>query len=245
MATNPGALTDHDVEVWMAGLDLPPDRIAAYYEDLSPSERARASAFKFDGHRRRYIASQSILRHIISGHYLPVAPRSIQFGRAAKGKPHILQDGGRGPIEFSKSDSQGIGLYAFTQSSDIGVDVEWTRPIPDLESLVESNFSTAEKTAFFALPPEDRLAAFFRCWTQKEAFVKAIGEGLFFPLDRFDVSLAPGGPGRLLHVAGCPDAPSQWRIVNFCPKQGYAAALAVKKPTIHLAFRLFDNVTAS
>jgi 4'-phosphopantetheinyl transferase len=118
-------------------------------------------------------------------------------------------------------------LLAVSYGREVGVDIEQIRALDDAASIAGRFFSAAENRAWLAVPDEQKPAAFFNAWTRKEAFIKAVGDGLSYPLDRFDVSLAPGEPARLLRVAGEPEATSRWRIEALEPAPGYAAAVAV------------------
>jgi len=126
------------------------------------------------------------------------------------------------------SQSDGLALYAFTRDREIGVDIEHIRDISEMEQIAEQFFSARENAVFRTLPKSKKKEAFFNCWTRKEAFIKAIGEGLSWPLDSFDVSLIPGEPARLLKIEGDSKAASRWSIQDLKPAFGFAAAFAVK-----------------
>jgi 4'-phosphopantetheinyl transferase len=102
-------------------------------------------------------------------------------------------------------------------------------------------FSPGENTALSALPASERQNAFFRCWTRKEAFVKAFGGGLSIPLNEFEVSLAPDQPAQLLRIYPDLGDISQWALVDFSPFAGFAAALAVQGPPAHLRYGFWSE----
>ena len=108
------------------------------------------------------------------------------------------------------------------------IDLEYIRSVPDAEEIAARFFSCQENAVFRALPPEQKQAAFFNCWTRKEAYIKAIGDGLAFSLDQFDVSLSPGEPARLLGIKGSSAAAAHWSLQELTPAPGYVAALAVE-----------------
>ena len=108
------------------------------------------------------------------------------------------------------------------------MDIEYVRNIPDMEQIVKQFFSVREKAIFNTLPESKKKKAFFNCWTRKEAFIKATGDGLSLPLDEFDVSLVPGEPARLLGIVGDSISGSRWLIQDLKANLGFAAAFAVK-----------------
>ena len=109
----------------------------------------------------------------------------------------------------------------------MGVDVERIRPEVAQEKIAEHFFSPREVTVLRALPTPLQAPAFFACWTRKEAYIKAKGDGLTLPLDQFDVSLAPGEPAALLHTAWDPQEAAGWALQDLAPAPGYRAAVAV------------------
>jgi 4'-phosphopantetheinyl transferase len=129
-------------------------------------------------------------------------------------------------LRFNLSHSQGLALFALVLDRNVGVDVEALRTLPNAEQIAERFFSPAERAAFRALPPDQRQLAFFRCWTQKEAFIKALGEGLSLALDRFDVSVSPHEAARLLRVDGDAERASRWVMQSLDPGPGFLGALA-------------------
>ena len=106
--------------------------------------------------------------------------------------------------------------------------------MPDMEQVAARFFSTRENAALQALPDSQKLEAFFNCWTRKEAYIKASGDGLSRPLDQFEVSLAPGEAARLLNVEGMSGETARWSLETLAPATGYVAALAVEGSGWHL-----------
>jgi 4'-phosphopantetheinyl transferase len=219
-----------EVHVWSIPLDHGDDVVARLAESLWPDERARAARFVFPRDRRRFTVARGALRQILAG-YLGLAPSALSFAYGPRGKPGLAQPAG---LEFNLAHSHELALCAVTSGRAVGVDVEWLRPMPDLLSVARIAFSPAELAALLARPEEDRLATFFRCWTGKEAYIKARGDGLALPLDAFDVSLAADQPLALLANRLDPAEPSRWSLHALAPADGYLGALAVAGPTVSL-----------
>jgi 4'-phosphopantetheinyl transferase len=192
---------------------------------LSEDERARASRFTFDRDARRFKVARSALRTLLGG-YLGLAPGGVAFTYQAHGKPAL--DGIRTALGFNLSHSGEVAVVAAGWDRAVGVDVELCRPLPDLAALAARSFAPRERAVLDALPETERPAAFFRCWTRKEAFIKATGLGLAQPLDGFVVSLAPDEPACFLDIEGDPDALARWTLHDLQPPDGYAGALVVE-----------------
>lgn len=215
------------IDVWSATLDPPATWLAAYTATLTADERARADRFHFDLHRRRFRAGRGFLRTLLAS-YLEREPADLRFTYGEKGKPQLAQAPGEPVLHFNLSHSEDLALCAVTRGREVGADVEHIRPLSDLEQIAQRFFSRRESTVLLALPEADRPQGFFNCWTRKEAYVKAIGDGLSVPLDRFDVSLLPGEPARLLLLDGTAERAAGWTMVDLPPGPGFAGALAVE-----------------
>jgi 4'-phosphopantetheinyl transferase len=224
---DPPALRPETIHVWRIALDLPPDALARFRESLSADEQARADRFRFETHRDHFVAGRGALRAILS-RYVGIAPDQLAFTYGPQGKP-ALSNAGDG-LEFNLTHSHGLALLALGPGGRIGIDLEQLRPMDDAERIAERFFSARERDALRAIPAEGKVEAFLRCWTRKEAFIKAIGEGFSMPLDRFDVSLDPGAGARLLSVADRPDEAARWTLIELDLAPGFLAAVAIQGP---------------
>jgi 4'-phosphopantetheinyl transferase len=213
------------VHVWRASLDLSHWQIARFRDSLDDDERSRADRFYFSRDRERFIVARGVLRALLS-RYLNRAPASLSFSYSIHGKPSLVSESGADKIRFNLSHSHGTALYAVTCGREIGVDLEFIRCDLEAEQIAERFFSRREIVTLRALPLHLRKCAFFLCWTRKEAYIKARGEGLSMPLDQFDVSLIPGEPATLLSTQPDTDEALRWSLRNLTPASGYAAALA-------------------
>ena len=193
---------------------------------LAGDERARAARFIFERDHDRYVAARGILRNLL-GRYLGCAPQTIEFVYGVRGKPAVAGPGSQPATCFNLSHSQGLTVLAIGKEREIGIDVELMRPEFAGEEIAKRYFSAKEIAELSRLPAELRTEGFFLCWTRKEAYIKATGDGLHIPLESFDVSLTPGEPATL----GSVDA-SRWSIESFNPSlisdPNYAAAVVAQ-----------------
>ncbi|HSK87496.1 MAG TPA: 4'-phosphopantetheinyl transferase superfamily protein [Anaerolineales bacterium] len=221
------SLKASDVRIWHASLEQPGEAIHALRAILSEEELKRTERFHFDRHRRHFVAGRGILRHLLSL-YTGIEPGQLQLEYTHNGKPFLPGMDGASGIRFNLSHSGGMAVYAFTRGREVGIDIEHQQPIDDIDRIAERNFSAREYTTLGSLPDGERLEAFYLCWTRKEAFIKAMGEGISFPLQQFDVSLTPGEPARLLSVDGSLEKAKRWSMHNLTIAKGYAAALVIE-----------------
>lgn len=220
-------LADDEVHVWLAPLDLPSSHVQLLRGILTADELGRADRFHFAQAQRHFIAGRGILRTIL-GRYLTVAPEHIRFCYNRYGKPFLTSDLDHHKLNFNLSHSDGLALYAITRMREIGIDLERIRTNFAYEQIAEQFFSAGEVAILRTVPATMKPKAFFNCWTRKEAYIKARGQGLALPLDSFEVSLVPGEPARLLAVRGGLQKGSHWTLQELRPGYGYVGALAVK-----------------
>jgi len=222
-------LCSNEVHVWRASLEESQPQVECFRHNLAPDEQKRADRFYFQRDRRRFISAHGVLRAIL-GLYLNRAPKCLSFGYSSHGKPALAGESGGDAIRFNMSHSHGEALYAVTRGREIGIDLEFIRCDLEVEQIAERFFSQCEIATLRALPVSLRKHAFFLCWTRKEAYIKARGQGLSLPLDQFDVSLIPGEPSALLSTQPDSDEALRWSLQELTPAPGYAAALAVEGP---------------
>ncbi|HWU90245.1 MAG TPA: 4'-phosphopantetheinyl transferase superfamily protein [Kofleriaceae bacterium] len=226
------ALGEGEVHVWRVSLAPPPARLATLARTLRDDERERAARFYFERDRTAYTATRGALR-VLAGAYLGRPPEAIELGYQAKGKPYLAAPPGE-RLRFNVSHSGELALLAFVRGRELGVDIERRREMQDLRSLAKTSFSPLEYEALCRLPVHDHVAAFFACWSRKEAFIKATGEGVSQLAD-FDVSVRADEPARLLRVPGPPPSHARWSILDLPAIPGYAAALVVEGDGVGLA----------
>jgi len=213
------------VDVWFAPLDASPTLLESLRGHLSRDELARAGRFHFARDRDRYVAGRGLLRALL-GERIGAQPRDVRFEYSAYGKPRLVGDHA---VSFNVSHSANRAVFAFGSGEPIGVDVEVFDSKPSDELVARQFFSATEVADFLSLPTAVRPRAFLTCWTRKEAYIKARGEGLSLPLQDFDVTLLPGIEPELLRTAWSSTEPAEWRLYDIsaaCP--GCIAALAVQ-----------------
>ncbi len=224
---SPVALTADEVHVWRASLRPPADALARVEAHLSPDERARAARFRFAEHRTAFVAGRGAQREILA-RYTGLAPHALVYSESKYGKQSLAGAAASLDIRYNVSNSGDLALFALTVGREIGVDLEKLKPMPDGLDIAQRFFSAPENEIFAALDPSVRDLAFFNCWTRKEAYIKAVGEGLSMPLDRFDVAFQPGEPARLLRTRGDEAEAARWSMLALDPGPGYVGALAVE-----------------
>lgn len=215
------------VHVWILDLDHPFAEFSNLEQTLAPEERARARRLRFPRDRHRYITARGALRTIL-GAYLGIDAKVLRLGVERFGKPCVQSGFGVKPVHFNVAHSQHLFVCAVCGTAEVGIDVEWVSYIPEMEAIAEAHFSPWEYATLLSVPEAQRAQAFFRCWTRKEAFVKAVGEGLSYPLHQFDVSLALDEPTRLLAIRPDPNAASSWSLHHLDPEPGSVGAIAVR-----------------
>jgi 4'-phosphopantetheinyl transferase len=217
----PPSLSRRTIHMWHVNLDEPAGVTSDPQGVLSADEWARAGQFRFQRHRGRFMAARTALRRLLS-HYGNCPPEALRFGLAIAGKPYLHPAADLPDIRFNVSHSEGHALFAFTLGREIGVDIECQRSSCDLRLLARDHFSPREIRALESFPPDAQMGAFFRCWSRKEACIKAVGLGLQIPLDSFSVSLGETPEPNRIEVHR-----QQLSIRAAHPIEGFATALAI------------------
>lgn len=217
------AISTEEVHIWK--VDLSADTLTDV-RVLSREEHERAARFHFERDRQHFKAARSALR-VILGRYLKLPPESLIFAQTEYGKPFLVNPEAAGLL-FNLSHSGELALIAVSRDREVGVDLEYMRPDFATTEVAERFFSVAEIYTLSGLDPKLRTEAFFNCWTRKEAYVKARGEGLSMPLDQFDVSLAPQVPAAMLGNRIDESEKSRWLLRNLNVASGYAGAIVIE-----------------
>ena len=211
-------LLQDEIHVWRIELDQPEVQLQNLAATLSSDEIARAERFYFQEHRQRFIAGRGTIRSIL-GRYLDIQPRQVQFNYQQRGKPVLGDTFADSGLAFNLSHSQALGLCAVNFTREIGVDLEYIRPMSDLEALAKRFFLPREYEMLRSLSANQQQEVFFRYWTCKEAYLKATGDGLA-QLEQIEVSLTPTEPAKL-------QITEDWSLFELVPANNYVAAVAV------------------
>jgi 4'-phosphopantetheinyl transferase len=222
-----------EVHIWRASLTQYPATLSELSALLAPDERRRAEKYYRAVDRDRFIVARGVLRKLISI-YLPISPGALQFIYNEYGRPSIADDQNDRNLNFNLSHSNDLVLYAFRLERGLGIDIEYIREDFATLEIAEHFFAKDEVAALRSLPVDQRVKGFFNCWSRKESYIKALGMGVSFPLDRFTVSLAPGDAPALLKVEDDAREPDRWMMYELLPGDGYAAAVILEKPQVIL-----------
>jgi len=228
------AISVDEVHVWAWPLEAVAEDLSAHIEILDPVELQRMDRFHFARDRERYAVAHANLRRILGG-YLHQPAEKISFHANRFGKPELA--GEASSLNFSLSHSRSIAVLAVAHGLPVGVDVEDVRPIEP--EVAATNFSAGELSDLSQLTGDAWLGGFYRCWTRKEAILKAEGVGLHRALDSFDVGLLPGAPAELLGTRVRFLYP--WKLYDASPAPGTIGALATALGEARIACFSFQN----
>ena len=226
-------LGPQEVHIWRVELDQEGALVQRLWNTLASDEAARAERLHFPKDRRHFIVARGLLR-LFLGRYLSLHPAQIRFRYNAYGKPALNLCLNHDSINFNVSHSSGLALYAFARNRAVGIDLEVVRGDVDCEQIAERFFSAAEHRALQQVPAPQRRDRFFTCWTRKEAYAKAHGEGLALPFDQFSVSIMAEQPAQVLSTRWDPLDAKGWSLYELRPGAGYVATLAARGHPLQL-----------
>jgi 4'-phosphopantetheinyl transferase len=216
-------LPENEIHVWRISLDLSPRDLSKLRQTLSPGECERADRYRFEADQRRSVIGRGYLR-LLLGEILGLSPDRLQIVCDEFGKPGLFP----ALMQFNLSHSGDMILIAITRDRAVGVDVEKIRTDLEMDSVAGRFFSANERKALASISGPGRWEAFFKCWTRKEAYLKAKGVGLSLPLDQFDVSFLPNEEVRLLETRPDHNEAGRWNLRPLAMPPGYVAALAAE-----------------
>ena len=174
------------IHIYRSSLESSSELLKQYESLLSPDELQKAYRYKFEKDRDHFITGRALLRNILAK-YLNQSPDKIIFSYSDKGKPFIRHSN----LKFNLAHSGGKAVFAFAEKAEVGIDIEYMRELPDALQIAKRFFSDEEVNEFMKVNDDEIKPAFFNCWTRKEAFIKAVGDGLSFPLKDFTVTILP------------------------------------------------------
>ncbi len=234
----PPALDGDDVHVWAVPLRVDAATRAAYEALLAPDERARAARLVVPGKREQSIVARGALRTLL-GAYAGVPPAAVELRYEEHGRPRLAGPAFARHVTFNVTHSGDLALVACTRAGELGVDVERRDPRVEFLAVGRRFFSASEHATLATCAGAALEHAFFRCWTRKEAYLKARGTGLRLPLDAFDVTLAAGEPPRLVATRFDPPDTAAWTLTELVPASGYVGALCADGGARRIALHAF------
>ena len=229
--TYPLDLPKGAIHLWKLKLnngDVPLERYQAW---LSADEQERAESFSYEEGRQKFIVSQAGLRFLI-GQYQGNRPESVIFTYNPYGKPEINALRRGKSLQFNLTHSGDLALYAFAREARVGIDLELLSRRIEVKRMAPRVLSAAELESFNSLPENQQKEAYLLAWTQKEAYLKAIGTGLTREGMKITVDISPEthpaaeGKGLTLPARAFPIEP--WQLFAFSPEAGAIGALAVE-----------------
>ncbi len=215
-----------EMHLWAFRIDPSHTIAMAFRQLLSADEEGRTNGFRFAQLKNTFTICRGLLRLLLS-RYLDVDPAAIEFDYRPKGKPVLRSYRG---LDFNLSHTDGMMVCGVARSCELGVDIELLRPLSNMQELANNFFCIEEARELLSLPENQQVESFYRCWTQKEAYVKAIGEGLSAPLRSFRVSLNPADTAKFLHINGDGKLAQSWNLVELRLSDPYIAAAAYRGP---------------
>jgi 4'-phosphopantetheinyl transferase len=210
--------------VWCASLERTEEELALFFAWLSADEQQRAQRFHFANDRAHFIAARGLLRNMLGG-YLSIDPSAVHFSYNACGKPELTHFPA---LQFNVSHSHGAALYAVAQQQPVGIDIEYMKRACDMDAIVERYFSANEARTIKNLAGVEKTQAFFNGWARKEAFLKALGAGLSYPLNQVEVTLTAQEPAQFITLHDNEMNAADWHLQALTPLADYAAAIVIK-----------------
>lgn len=226
------SLQTNQVHVWRASLKRNEGELAELLNLLNFQEKDRAAKFISEQAKNNFIVARGMLRSLLAK-YLHIKPQDLLFQQGQHGKLYLNSS----TLQFNLSHSHDLALFIFALHQPVGIDVEFIRDDFDCAHIAQRFFSKKETADLLTLPPDQQLHAFFNCWSRKEAFIKAIGRGIFFALDEFSVEVSNKQEGRLqLQITDPEFNAKDWSLEALNPAYGYVGAFAISRQKYEVSF---------
>jgi 4'-phosphopantetheinyl transferase len=216
----------NDIHIWVVDLDVWNLSCLEAVQELSESEAKKAGRFHFKIHQNRYVKGRFMLRSVL-GMYLDSDFYDQEFHANRHGKPALQKHPEDHSIRFNISNSENICVCAFSQNSEIGIDIEKIHDLPNMDQIIAASFTDKERRKFHSLSEPDLTRTFFQYWARKEALLKAMGMGMSYPLNKIDIAGNENSPQLVTKIEGS-DISNQWTILDMDICKGFAAALALQ-----------------
>ncbi|HSQ27805.1 MAG TPA: 4'-phosphopantetheinyl transferase superfamily protein [Anaerolineales bacterium] len=220
------SLVEGDVHLWLADLDLPPEKAASISEFLSDDEIARANRLRSESSRQHFLVRRGILR-LLSGKYLSISPERVEFRVGLHGKPGLSDHHANARFKFNLSSTGSVALFGFCMDKPVGVDIERVDEDFDYQGVVSSYFSEEEQSKLQSLDPDQRRLAFYTIWVRMEAYLKGLGTGFSHSAHMPGISMAADQHHNSSLPSMSPLKMSDWLIYDLKLPAGYVGAFAV------------------
>ena len=221
-------LNQERVHIWRANLNPSSDEVTRLSTLLAADETARANKYRFPEHKRRFIVARGVLRQLL-GNYLNISPKHLKFEYSERGKPYIFNSNTSKAIQFNISHSEEYALLGFTYDRSIGVDIEYLRAMPDAVKIAKRFFAPQEYELICSLDAKQQSQTFFKLWTAKEAYLKAIGTGLS-GLASIKINFDSSGDRIYLSSIDNSTSVDNWSIYSCLPTPNYVGTIAIDAP---------------
>lgn len=225
-------LQTNQIHVWRTSLKRTEKESLELIDLLDSKEKEHANRFIAKNAANNFIVARGILRKLLAG-YLEILPQNLIFERNQYGKLYLDAS----PLQFNLSHSKDLALFIFALNYPVGIDVEFIRDDYDFADIAKRFFSKKEVAELFSLPEDEQLLAFFNCWSRKEAFIKAMGVGMFYTLDKFSVGVTSAKSGKIgfEHSSDELDT-NNWVLEAIDPANGYTGAFVVGSSSYSVGF---------
>ena len=236
---NPGIiyqnLDDKEVQIFCASFSSHSGSIERYESFLTEDEYKKACRFCFPHLKEKYIIGRGLLRELLA-QYLGCLPGEILFDYSEYDKPVLADQHASYKLHFNVSHSNDLIVFAIRKHHPVGVDVEWHKEDVEYLGLAQRFFSPEEAKRLEGLKPEECCKAFFNIWTCKEAYIKALGTGLFTALETFIVHYEGSEGKGSVEVIEDPEAGKVWHLETFIPQENYQASVVTVKPVDKISY---------
>ncbi len=216
-------MNKENVHIWQIDIEALSTNVDFFYSYLNGDEKTRANKFRFQKDYNVFVITRAVLRTLLS-QYLNLDARKLDFQYMEHGKPFLKHDT---LLKFNVSHSGSMAIIGLVNNHEIGVDIEYIKKDFDVLDIAENFFSADEISRLRIKSANELYPSFYRCWTRKEAFIKAESSGLSYPLDSFSVSLDNDSEAELLSLDSNQQEKNKWKMFSFKPKKDYIAAAIV------------------
>jgi len=235
---NTPSLLTNQIQIWRANLNRSDTELAKLSALLNHQEQKRANQFIAKQAKNNFTVARGILRYLLAK-YLQTNPQDLIFQQNRYGKLYLENS----ELQFNLSHSHDWALFIFALHQPVGIDIELIRNEFEFAPIAQRFFAKEENKVLLALPKDQQLQAFFNCWSRKEAFIKAVGKGLFCALDDFSVEVSNKKEGRVeLHSVSAELETKNWSLAALDPTPGYVGAFATALPEYQLFCHEFYHV---